>query len=149
MLAVVALAGFGTLLPFTLFAFGQSRVPAQVAGAFLNLEPLVGALVGAAAFGDAVGVVQVAGGAAILAGIGLSSLPLLAGRRRRVAGGSRVWALVLVLVLVLRVWPWVPEGETAEVHECDYVPNREVSDRSHIRSAGPARRLVIEAGYPL
>jgi len=87
-LAVVALALGGTLLPFTLFAFGQSRVSAEVAGAFLNLEPLVGAIAGAAAFGDPVGLAQVAGGLAILVGIGLSSLPLFAGRRaetRRVA----------------------------------------------------------------
>jgi O-acetylserine/cysteine efflux transporter len=81
-LAVVALAAFGTLVPFTLFAFGQSRVSAEVAGAFLNLEPLVGAIAGAAAFGDPVGLALFAGGAAIVAGIGLSSLPLLAGRRR-------------------------------------------------------------------
>ena len=80
-LAVVALAALGTLLPFTLFAFGQSRVSAEVAGAFLNLEPLVGAIAGAVAFGDPVGLAQIAGGAAIVAGIGLSSLPLLAGRR--------------------------------------------------------------------
>ena len=80
-LAVVALALAGTLLPFTLFAFGQSRVSAEVAGAFLNLEPLVGAIAGAVVFGDPVGLVQAAGGAAILAGIALSSLPLLAGRR--------------------------------------------------------------------
>ena len=80
-LAVLALTVGGTVLPFTLFAFGQSRVSAEVAGAFLNLEPLVGAIAGAAAFGDPVGLVQVAGGAAIVAGIGLSSLPLLAGRR--------------------------------------------------------------------
>ena len=81
-LAVLALTVGGTVLPFTLFAFGQSRVSAEVAGAFLNLEPLVGAIVGAAAFGDAVGLAQVTGGGAIVAGIGLSSLPLLAGRRR-------------------------------------------------------------------
>lgn len=80
-LAVAALALAGTLLPFTLFAFGQSRVSAEVAGAFLNLEPLVGAIAGAVAFGDRVGLAQVCGGVAILAGIGLSSLPLLAGRR--------------------------------------------------------------------
>jgi hypothetical protein len=80
-LAVVALALAGTLLPFTLFAFGQSRVSAEVAGAFLNLEPLVGAIAGAVVFGDPVGLVQAGGGAAILAGIALSSLPLLAGRR--------------------------------------------------------------------
>jgi O-acetylserine/cysteine efflux transporter len=81
-LAILALTVGGTVLPFTLFAFGQSRVSAEVAGAFLNLEPLVGAIVGAAAFGDPVGLVQVAGGAAIVAGIGLSSRPLLASRRR-------------------------------------------------------------------
>src|SRR5690348_8264288 len=80
-LAVVALALAGTLAPFTLFAFGQSRVSAEVAGAFLNLEPLVGAIAGVVAFGDPAGLVQVAGGLAILAGIALSSLPLIAGRR--------------------------------------------------------------------
>jgi O-acetylserine/cysteine efflux transporter len=82
-LAVVALAAAGTLLPFTLFAFGQSRVSAEVAGAFLNLEPLVGAIAGAVAFGDPVGLAQIAGGAAIVAGIGLSSLPLLVRRRQQ------------------------------------------------------------------
>src|SRR6266700_3894222 len=89
-LALAALAAAGTLLPFTLFAFGQSRVSAEVAGAFLNLEPLVGAMAGAVAFGDPVGLVQVAGGVTILAGIGLSSLPLRAGRRtsRRVAASA-------------------------------------------------------------
>ena len=88
-LAVLALTVGGTVLPFTLFAFGQSRVSAEVAGAFLNLEPLVGAIVGAAAFGDVVGPAQVAGGAAIVAGIGLSSLPLLAGRRQPAVAARR------------------------------------------------------------
>ncbi|HEU5389016.1 MAG TPA: DMT family transporter [Streptosporangiaceae bacterium] len=90
-LAVAALALGGTLAPFTLFAFGQSRVPAEVAGAFLNLEPLVGAVAGAVAFGDKAGLAQVAGGLAILAGIGLSSLPLITARRaeaRRVAAAG-------------------------------------------------------------
>jgi O-acetylserine/cysteine efflux transporter len=82
-LAVVALAGGGTLLPFTLFAFGQSRVSAEVAGAFVNIEPLVGAIVGTVAFRDPVGFAQVAGGVAIVAGIGLSSLPLGARSRGR------------------------------------------------------------------
>ena len=76
-LAVAALVAVGTLAPFTLFAYGQSRVSAEIAGAFLNLEPLVGAVAGAVAFGDPVGAAQIAGGAAILAGIGLSSLPLI------------------------------------------------------------------------
>jgi O-acetylserine/cysteine efflux transporter len=80
-LAVAALATCGTLLPFTLFAYGQSRVSAEVAGAFLNLEPLVGAVAGAAFFGDPAGARLLLGGAAICAGIGLSTLTLLRGIR--------------------------------------------------------------------
>jgi O-acetylserine/cysteine efflux transporter len=76
-LAVAALAIGGTLLPFTLFAFGQSRVSAEVAGAFLNLEPLVGAIAGVVVFGNPFGAGQLAGGAAIMIGIALSGLPLL------------------------------------------------------------------------
>jgi O-acetylserine/cysteine efflux transporter len=85
-LAVLTLAICGTLLPFTLFAFGQSRVSAEVAGAFLNLEPLVGAIAGVLVFGNPFGAGQLTGGAAIMVGIVLSSLPLLArGRTRRPA----------------------------------------------------------------
>lgn len=73
--AAVLLATAGTLLPFTLFAFGQARIAPQLAGAFLNLEPLVGALAGAAAFGDAFGPVQLAGGLVLLAGVALSAIP--------------------------------------------------------------------------
>jgi O-acetylserine/cysteine efflux transporter len=73
-LAVAALALAGTLAPFTLFAYGQSRVPAEVAGAFLNIEPLVGALAGVMFFGDPVGPRQLAGGLAVVAGIGLSAV---------------------------------------------------------------------------
>jgi O-acetylserine/cysteine efflux transporter len=76
-LAVTALTAVATLLPFTLFAYGQRRVPAEVAGAFLNLEPLVGAAIGIVAFGDPFGPRQLLGGAAIVAGIALSSLPAL------------------------------------------------------------------------
>ena len=56
--AVLATAGLvagGTLLPFTLFAYGQTRVPAEMAGAFLNLEPLVGAIAGVVVFGNPAG----------------------------------------------------------------------------------------------
>jgi hypothetical protein len=81
-LAVLGLAAGGTLLPFTLFAYAQGRVSAEVAGAFLNLEPLVGAVAGVAVFGDPAGPVQLAGGVAILAGIALSSFPLLGTGRR-------------------------------------------------------------------
>ena len=57
-------------------------MPAAVAGAFVNLEPLVGALTGAVVFHDAVGPAQLAGGAAILVGIMLG-LPAGSGGRSR------------------------------------------------------------------
>lgn len=79
--AMAGLAVGGTLLPFTLFAWAQARVSPEVAGAFLNLEPLVGVVLGAAAFGDPVGAGQVAGGLAVLAGIALNATEML-GRRR-------------------------------------------------------------------
>ena len=75
MLALLALATAGTLVPFALFAYGQSRVAPELAGAFLNLEPLVGTAAGALAFGDPFGPLQLAGGAVILAGIALSTTP--------------------------------------------------------------------------
>ena len=75
--ATAGLMVLGTLAPSTLFAYGQARVSAEVAGAFVNLEPLVGAAAGALVFGDPVGLALAAGAAAILAGIALSSLPLL------------------------------------------------------------------------
>jgi drug/metabolite transporter (DMT)-like permease len=80
-LAVLALAVAGTLVPFTLFAYGQKHVSAELAGGFLNLEPLVGAVAGVLFFANPTGPRQLAGGAALVAGIALSSLPLLRGRR--------------------------------------------------------------------
>jgi O-acetylserine/cysteine efflux transporter len=73
--ALAALALTGTALAFWLFAWAQSRVAPEVAGAFVNLEPLVGAATGAVVFHDAVGGTQLLGGAAILLGIGLGALP--------------------------------------------------------------------------
>jgi O-acetylserine/cysteine efflux transporter len=78
--ATAGLALLGTLGANTLFAHGQARVPAELAGAFVNLEPLVGAAAGALVFGDPVGAPQAIGAAAILTGIALSSRPLLAVR---------------------------------------------------------------------
>ena len=75
-LAAIGLAIAGTLLAFSLFAYGQARVPADVAGAFVNLEPLVGALAATLAFHEPFGGVQLAGAAAILAGLALGSLRL-------------------------------------------------------------------------
>jgi len=88
--AVVALAVLGTLAPFTLFAWGQSRTTAEIAGSFLNLEPLVGCLAGTALFGDPFGGTQLLGGAAVLLGISLSALPEGPAWRflRRLVGGG-------------------------------------------------------------
>jgi drug/metabolite transporter (DMT)-like permease len=72
--AWAGLALAGTALPFWLFAFGQARVHAELAGAFVNLEPLVGAAAGWIAYHEAVTAAQLGGGAAILAGIALSAL---------------------------------------------------------------------------
>ena len=73
MLALLAFAG--TVGPFALFAYGQSRVAPELAGAFLNLEPLVGTAAGALAFGDPFGPLQLLGGGVILLGIVLSTTP--------------------------------------------------------------------------
>ena len=140
-LAVIALTAGGTLAPFTLFAFGQSRVSAEVAGAFLNLEPLVGAIAGAAAFGDPVGLVQVAGGAAIVAGIGLSSLPLLAGRRRALAtAGTEALAPVGAGLPTLADARSGLSAAGPVAHESGTLPNRSIrtprSRNSEMRGNG-------------
>lgn len=81
--AALALALAGTLIPFLLFAIGQARVTPELAGVFVNLEPLVGAAVGALAFHDAFGGLQLMGAGAILTGIALGTAP----RRSASAGG--------------------------------------------------------------
>jgi O-acetylserine/cysteine efflux transporter len=70
---VAALLLVGTLLPFALFAYGQARVRPQIAGAFVNLEPVVGAVVAVVGFGNRFGPPQMIGAIAILGGIALSS----------------------------------------------------------------------------
>jgi O-acetylserine/cysteine efflux transporter len=72
-LAVLALAG--TPLPFWLFAFGQARVPAELAGAFINLEPVVGAAAGWLVLGEPAALGQLCGVAAVLVGIVMSVVP--------------------------------------------------------------------------
>jgi O-acetylserine/cysteine efflux transporter len=74
-IALFALTLVGTLLPFWLFAYGQARVPAALAGVFVNLEPLVGAAVGWIAFGNVATSVNLFGAVAVLAGIALSVWP--------------------------------------------------------------------------
>jgi len=73
--AVISLGLLGTVAPFWLFAYGQSKVSAQMAGAYVNLEPVVGAAVGWAAFGNPASTIQLLGAAGVLLGIGLSGLP--------------------------------------------------------------------------
>jgi drug/metabolite transporter (DMT)-like permease len=73
-LAGVGLVTVGSLVPFTLYAWGQARTSAEVAGAFVNLEPLVGVALGAVAFGDPFGAWSLVGAAAILFGVALSVL---------------------------------------------------------------------------
>lgn len=74
-LAFAALATVGTVVPFWLFAYGQARVPAQLAGVFVNLEPVVGAMAGWAAFGDPVSAWQVLGVVTVIVGIACSAVP--------------------------------------------------------------------------
>ena len=73
--AFVALALLGTILPFWLFAYGQARVAPELAGAFVNLEPLVGAVVGWVAFANPVGIWQIVGALTVVAGILISLVP--------------------------------------------------------------------------
>jgi O-acetylserine/cysteine efflux transporter len=72
--AVTGLGLAGTALAFWLFAWAQTRVSPELASAFINLEPLVGALTGAVVFHDSFGPAQVLGGAAIVAGIVLGTM---------------------------------------------------------------------------
>jgi drug/metabolite transporter (DMT)-like permease len=73
-LALAALAVAGTPLPFWLFAFGQARVPAELAGAFLNLEPVVGAAAGWLALGEPASLGQLVGIFTVLGGIAMSTM---------------------------------------------------------------------------
>jgi drug/metabolite transporter (DMT)-like permease len=74
-IAGLALATFGTVLPYTFFAIGQTGVAAEVAGVFLNLETLVAALIAVVLFGEAMGVGQALGALVLLGGIYLSTVP--------------------------------------------------------------------------
>lgn len=74
--AFLGLAGVGSLLPFALYAYGQARVVPEVAGAFVNLEPLVAATLGAFMFDDPFGGIQLAGALALVVGLTLSVVPV-------------------------------------------------------------------------
>jgi len=69
LLSLLGLVAFGSLLPFALYAWGQARVPHELAGAFLNVEALVGGLIGVLAFHDQMGIKQALATALIAAGL--------------------------------------------------------------------------------
>jgi O-acetylserine/cysteine efflux transporter len=68
-IALLGLVVLGSLLPFALYAWGQTRVPHELAGAFLNVEALVGGLIGVVAFHNQMGLEQVLAVALIAAGL--------------------------------------------------------------------------------
>jgi drug/metabolite transporter (DMT)-like permease len=72
--AFVVLALVCTALPFWLFAYGQARVAPELAGGLVNIEPLVGAMLGWVAFSDPAGVAQLLGASVVVVGIVLSTV---------------------------------------------------------------------------
>lgn len=158
--AVAALAVAGTLVPFTLFAYGQARVAPEVAGAFLNLEPLVGAAAGVVAFGDPFGAAQIIGGSAILAGIavttaprrlvrdcrrlegGADQLPVFADRMQRLADRYAILAAVLSALTGLAVWRQRPSAPAVSpLHHITgvHVPPGNDGEDDHDQQAGVGR----------
>lgn len=68
-LGSVAAAGlFSTFLATVFWQFGSPKVGQTVAGVFINLEPLVGVVIGITLFGDPAGLALVAGGVLIVVG---------------------------------------------------------------------------------
>jgi len=86
-LAVAALVTVGSLIPFALYAYGQARVSAELAGSFVNLEPVVGVAAGVLAFGNPFGAPQALGAILVIAGLALSAGA--SGRRDRASSRSR------------------------------------------------------------
>jgi len=86
-LALGALISVGSLIPFSLYAYGQARVSAEAAGAFVNLEPVVGVASGVLAFGNPFGPWQALGAVLVIAGLALSAGA--SGRRDRASSRSR------------------------------------------------------------
>jgi O-acetylserine/cysteine efflux transporter len=79
-IALAALVSVGSLIPFSLYAYGQARVSAELAGAFVNLEPVVGVASGVLAFGNPFGAWHALGAVLVIAGLALSAGA--SGRRR-------------------------------------------------------------------
>jgi drug/metabolite transporter (DMT)-like permease len=73
-LAVGAMGVVGTAVTTLLWNWGLARVPASQAGVFVNLEPVIGALLGVLLFRDAYGVLSIVGAALILSASVMMSL---------------------------------------------------------------------------
>ncbi|MEM6337511.1 MAG: EamA family transporter, partial [Bacteroidota bacterium] len=72
-----AMAGLGVLctgLTYSLWNWGQRQLPASIAGAFVNMEPLAGAILGITILGEAASPLLLAGGALILVGAFAASI---------------------------------------------------------------------------
>lgn len=80
---VVGQGLFSTLLATAAWQFGAARVGSATAGVFINIEPLLGAALGVALFGDRLTAGLALGGAMILAG----SLVVVLGERAAGAQG--------------------------------------------------------------
>lgn len=152
LLATIGLVVAGTVGPTALFAFGQSRVAADVAGAFLNIEPLVGALLGMALFADPLGPVQFAGGAAIVTGIALSTAQVMQAERRRRAASAATSAFAVSVTGPAAVRASLPRpGEAPSVVPRTRFPRLRDADAARLagrlRPAGHASRRTGAAGH--
>jgi drug/metabolite transporter (DMT)-like permease len=126
--ATVGLVVAGTVAPTALFALAQSRVSADVAGAFLNLEPLVGAIAGIVVFGNPLGPAQLAGGAAVVGGIGLSSLQVIrAERRARPGAASAAPAMPQAAPAMPHAAPAMPQAAPARPRAAAAMPRAAAS----------------------
>ncbi|GAB2842227.1 DMT family transporter [Actinocorallia aurea] len=75
LLALIGLVIAGTLIPYWLFAYAQAWVAPDLAGSFLNIEPVIGFGIGVVLFSDPFGPLQIAGGVAVILGLVLTALP--------------------------------------------------------------------------
>jgi len=67
-IAVAEQGLFATATTTVLWNWGLKRVPASQAGIFVNLEPLVGAILGVLLLHEDLGIMALAGGGLIIAG---------------------------------------------------------------------------------
>jgi O-acetylserine/cysteine efflux transporter len=149
MLATAGLVLAGTVLPTTMFAFAQSRVAPAVAGAFLNLEPLVGAAVGIVLFGNPLGPAQIVGGAAVAAGLGLSSCPVVKAERTSRSAPAVAPSRAADLPAGLTAGPEATSREAALTARPG-ATSREAAQSAQIRAtsreAAPSRPVLVPRG---